>query len=130
MAQPNKWVMICDILFTIMIATIALATIPESYFMGAYVAYSYTNTSGLYNMSDGCLLTMPNCNPTYAICHDPFYSECVSAGIIGILLGSIINTLFCVVVWYIYLSVMHPLSHKNTNEEHNININNVFNTTI
>ena len=100
---------------------ILLGIIPACYFLITYSYYKGTSNKGIYNMTDGCPLTMPNCNGFNSSgCYDPFYANCPVGGPVGIVVGLVITFLFwlCAAAFWTWLFGILHISRKNDVIDH------------
>jgi len=121
---------ILNVTISIILILMALGGIIGIYFASSYIQlyhYYMPRYSLTYNMTTGCSLNNTNCDKLS--CHEPFYKNCVSAGIFAVLLSIIPIIAITMVIIIIITNCGKRYSHELINDDpngtkiNNLNIN-------
>lgn len=126
---------IINVNISIILILMAIGGIIGIYFSSSYIQLYYyyiPRYNSTYNMITGCLLNNTNCNKLS--CYEPFYKNCISAGIFAVLMSIIpiiaITMLLIIVITNCGKYHQHALINKNKNDNDNETILNDLNCNI
>lgn len=86
------------------------------YFLGSYIGFITVSLqyANVYNMTTGCRLNMSQCE-NKIICYSPYYFNCATFGIVGIIISVMPFTIF----FFVIVNIVHYLNKKLNNIDTN-----------
>ena len=100
MQKVNYCKLIFATIYTISLIIAFVGSFVASYYISALVTLGYYETTygWEYNMTTGCMFNDTYCESGTLDCYEPFYQNCTTGGIIGLIIGGIITVFIFAII--------------------------------